>query len=88
MICYKKNLYKTSLELLKNSIIKYDLQKMPFFWVQLWNICTKISSSIARAYLYKLALNKCISDNPLLKLITALCYYKTNYFEFSIANLK
>ena len=88
MICYKKNLYKTSLELLKNSIIKYDLQKMPFFWVQLWNICTKISSSIARAYLYKLALNKSISDNPLLKLITALCYYKTNYFEFSIANLK
>ncbi len=88
MICYKKNLYKTSLELLKNSIIKYDLQKMPFFWIQLWNICTHISSSIARAYVYKLALNKSISDNPLLKLITSLCYYKTNYFEFSIANLK
>ena len=88
MICYKKNLYKTSLELLKNSIIKYDLQKLPFFWIQLWNISTHISSSIARAYMYKLALNKSISNNPLLKLITSLCYYKTNYFEFSISNLK
>ena len=88
IISYKKKLYKTSLELLKNSIIKYDLQSIPFFWIQLWNICTKISSSIARAYVYKLALNKSFTNNPLLKLITAMCYYKTNYFEFSISNLK
>ena len=88
MICYKKNLYKTSLELLKNSIIKYDLQFLPFFWVQLWNICNNISSSIARSYMYKLAINKSISNNPLLKLIISLCYYKTNYFEFSISNLE
>ena len=88
IISYKKKLYKTSLELLKNSIIKYDLQSIPFFWIQLWNICTKISSSIARTYVYKLALNKSISNNPLLKLISAMCYYKTNYFEFSISNLK
>ena len=88
IISYKKKLYKTSLELLKNSIIKYDLQSIPFFWIQLWNICTKILSSIARAYVYKLALNKSFTNNPLLKLITAMCYYKTNYFEFSISNLK
>ena len=88
MICFRKKLYKTSLELLKNSIIKYDLQMMPFFWIQLWNICKNISSSIARSYIYKLAINKNLSNNPLLKLIVSLCYYKTNYFEFSISNLK
>ena len=88
MICFRKKLYKTSLELLKNSIIKYDLQMMPFFWIQLWNICKNISSSIARCYIYKLAINKNLSNNPLLKLIVSLCYYKTNYFEFSISNLK
>ena len=88
MICFRKKLYKTSLELLKNSIIKYDLQMMPFFWIQLWNICKNISSSIARSYMYKLAINKNLSNNPLLKLIVSLCYYKTNYFEFSISNLK
>ena len=88
MICFKKKLYKTSLELLKNSIIKYDLQLLPIFWVQLWNICINISSSIARSYMYKFAINKSLSNNPLLKLIISLCYYKTNYFEFSISNLK
>ena len=88
MICFKKKLYKTSLELLKNSIIKYDLQLLPFFWKQLWNICTNISSPIARSYMYKLAINKNLSNNPLLKLIISLCYYKTNYFEFCISNLK
>ena len=88
MICFKKKLYKTSLELLKNSIIKYDLQMIPFFWIQLWNICKNISSSIARSYMYKLAINKNLSNNPLLKLIVSLCYYKTNYFEFSISNIK
>ena len=88
LICFKKKLYKTSLELLKNSIIKYNLQLLPIFWVQLWNICTNISSSISRSYMYKLAINKGISNNPLLKLIISLCYYKTNYFEFSISNLK
>ena len=88
MICFRKKLYKTSLELLKNSIIKYDLQMMPFFWIQLWNICKNISSSISRSYMYKLAINKNLSNNPLLKLIVSLCYYKTNYFEFSISNLK
>ena len=88
MICFRKKLYKTSLELLKNSIIKYDLQMMPFFWIQLWNICKNISSSISRSYMYKLAINKNLSKNPLLKLIVSLCYYKTNYFEFSISNLK
>ena len=88
MICFKKKLYKTSLELLKNSIIKYDLQMLPFFWKQLWNICTKISSPIARSYMYKLAINKNLSNNPLLKLIISLCYYKTNYFEFCISNFK
>ena len=88
MICFRKKLYKTSLELLKNSIIKYDLQLIPFFWIQLWNICKNISSSIARSYMYKLAINKNLSNNPLLKLIVSLCYYKTNYFEFSISNLK
>ena len=88
MICFKKKLYKTSLELLKNSIIKYDLQLLPFFWIQLWNICTNISSSIARSYMYKLVINKNLSNNPLLKLIVSLCYYKTNYFEFCISNLK
>ena len=88
MVCSKKKLYKTSLELLKNSIIKYDLQLLPFFWIQLWNICTNISSSNARAYMYKLAINKNLSNNPLLKLIVSLCYYKTNYFEFCISNLK
>jgi hypothetical protein len=88
MICFRKKLYKTSLELLKNSIIKYDFQMIPFFWIQLWNICKNISSSIARSYMYKLAMNKNISNNPLLKLIVSLCYYKTNYFEFSISNLK
>ena len=88
MICYKKKLYKTSLELLKNNIIKYDLQLLPFFWIQLWNICTNISSSIARAYMYKLVINKNLSNNPLLKLIVSLCYYKTNYLEFCISNLK
>ena len=88
MICFRKKLYKTSLELLKNSIIKYDLQMIPFFWIQLWNICKNISSSIARSYMYKLAINKNLSNNPLLKLIVSLCYYKTNYFEFCISNLK
>ena len=88
MICFNKKLYKTSLELLKNSIIKYDLQFMPFFWIQLWNICSNISSSIARSYMYKLAINKSITNNPLLKLIISLCYYETNYLEFSISNLK
>jgi hypothetical protein len=88
MICFRKKLYKISLELLKNSIIKYDLQMMPFFWIQLWNICKNISSSISRSYMYKLAINKNLSNNPLLKLIVSLCYYKTNYFEFSISNLK
>ena len=88
MICYKKKLYKTSLELLKNSIIKYDLQNLPFFWIKLWNICSNISSSIARTYMYKLAINKSISNNSMLKLIISLCYYKTNYFEFAISNLK
>ena len=88
MICFKKKLYKTSLELLKNSIIKYDLKSVPFFWIQLWNICKNISSSIARAYMYKLIINKNLSNNPLLKLIVSLCYYQTNYFEFSISNLK
>ena len=88
MVCSKKQLYKTSLELLKNSIIKYDLQLLPFFWIQLWNICTNISSSNVRAYMYKLAINKNLSNNPLLKLIVSLCYYKTNYFEFCISNLK
>jgi len=88
MICYNKKLYKTSLELLKNSIIKYDLQFMPIFWVILWNICSNISSSIARSYMYKLTINKSITNNPLLKLIISLCYYETNYLEFSISNLK
>ena len=88
MICYNKKLYKTSLELLKNSIIKYDLQFMPIFWVLLWNICSNISSSIARSYMYKLTINKSITNNPLLKLIISLCYYETNYLEFSISNLK
>ena len=88
IISYKKKLYKTSLELLKNSIIKYDLQFMPIFWVILWNICSNISSSIARSYMYKLTINKGITNNPLLKLIISLCYYETNYLEFSISNLK
>ena len=88
LICFNKKLYKTSLELLKNSIIKYDLQFLPFFWVQLWNICSNISSSIARSYMYKFAINKSITNNPLLKLIISLCYYETNYLEFCISNLK
>ena len=88
MVCSKKKLYKTSLELLKNSIIKYDLQSLPFFWIQLWNISTNISSSNVRAYMYKLIINKNLSNNPLLKLIVSLCYYKTNYFDFCISNLK
>ena len=88
VVCFKKKLYKTSLELLKNSIIKYDLKQIPFFWIELWNICTHLTSSIARSYMYKLAINKNLSNNPLLKLIVSLCYYKTNYFEFCISNIK
>ena len=88
MNCFKKGLYKTSLELLKNSIVKYDLQFLHNFWVHLWNICNNISTSIARAYLYKLAFNKGLNNNPLIKLIISLCYYDTNYFEFGISNLK
>ena len=38
--------------------------------------------------MYKLAINKSISNNSMLKLIISLCYYKTNYFEFAISNLK
>ena len=38
--------------------------------------------------MYKLVINKNLSNNPLLKLIVSLCYYKTNYFEFCISNLK
>ena len=88
MICFKKGLYKTSLELLKNTIVKYDLQFLHIFWVQLWKICNSISTSLARAYLYKFAFNKSLHNNPLLKLVISLCYYDTNYFEFSISNLK
>ena len=84
MTCYHKKLYKTAFELLKRTFIKFNCQNFSFFWIQLWNIGKKINPQTLRSFMYKLYLNKSLSNNNFLKLIIGICYFQSNNYEFSL----
>ena len=84
MLNYKKKYYKYSYELLKKLIIKFNLNKINFFWIQLWNIGKKLNKILLRNYIYKLNINKNFKQQNLLKLFVGLCHYRSNNFETCI----
>ena len=84
MSSYNIRQFKISFELMKRDIVRYYIQDIPFFWMQLWNIGKMVPAKIARTFMYKLYLNKNLSSNVLLKLIVASCYFQTNNYDFAL----
>lgn len=80
--------YKSSFELMKRNIVKYSLQNIRFFWMQLWNIGKNVPAKITRTFMYKLGLNRNFSKDVYLKLVIASCYFQTSNFDFALNAFK
>ena len=81
---YKTKQYKVAFELIKRNIVRYSIQDIQFFWIQLWNIGKQVPPKISRSFMYKLHINKNLSTNICLKLIVASCYFQSNNYELAL----